>query len=350
MRVPLLVTTFATCASTASVLSSNIHAAHAQSYTVADLGTLGGTQARTAGVDGPAVVGSASTPAGPSFHATIWRDGTATDLGTLGFPVSIGVDVTRAGNVAVGWVQNVPNTVFRPFIWRFGTMEDLGTLGGANGRANRINHRLQAVGFSHTAAGEYHATLWQPDGSTVDLGTLGGHFSGAAGINDRGQISGFSVDAAGIEHPVLWDQRHRPTLLGSFPGRPHGRAVRVNDVGQAIGWMSTQAGVVDAITGLTHAFFWDAGVANDLGTLGGAQSRAYGLNNRGDVVGEAQAANGVFHGFIWTNGQMLDLNNLIPADPGLLITSARGIDEDGNIVAWGMRNGLVKAIVLSPAE
>ncbi len=45
-----------------------------------------------------------------------------------------------------------------------------------------------------------------------------------------------------------------------------------------------------------------------LGTLGGAGSRAYGLNAAGAVVGEAERSDGVLRAFLWTrNGGMRDL-------------------------------------------
>src|SRR5215203_5960487 len=51
----------------------------------------------------------------------------------------------------------------------------------------------------------------------------------------------------------------------------------------------------------------------DLGTLGGEQSRALGLDACGRVVGESQATAGAaaaFHPFHWNNGVMTDLGTL----------------------------------------
>jgi len=40
----------------------------------------------------------------------------------------------------------------------------------------------------------------------------------------------------------------------------------------------------------------------DLGTLGGNWSYAFGINDRGQVVGYGQTASGEIHAFMWENG------------------------------------------------
>ncbi|MER5701428.1 hypothetical protein ABT023_05645 [Micromonospora sp. NPDC002296] len=47
----------------------------------------------------------------------------------------------------------------------------------------------------------------------------------------------------------------------------------------------------------------------DLGTLGGDSSYASAMNDRGDVVGRAQAADGSYRGFLWRHGRMVDLGD-----------------------------------------
>ncbi|NJN00047.1 MAG: hypothetical protein HC800_25500, partial [Phormidesmis sp. RL_2_1] len=48
----------------------------------------------------------------------------------------------------------------------------------------------------------------------------------------------------------------------------------------------------------------------DLGTLGGASSLAYGLNEVGDVVGVAESPDGIDRAFVWSNGRMRALPDL----------------------------------------
>ncbi|MCX5067694.1 hypothetical protein OOJ91_17780 [Micromonospora lupini] len=62
----------------------------------------------------------------------------------------------------------------------------------------------------------------------------------------------------------------------------------------------------------------------DLGTLGGDSSFASAMNDRGDVVGRAQAADGIYRGFLWRDGQMIDLGAFTPID----------VNDGGEVVGY----------------
>ena len=68
--------------------------------------------------------------------------------------------------------------------------------------------------------------------------------------------------------------------FGTLPGTSFSAAYGVNDRGQVVG-------VAGSIGGFSnHAFFWENGVVTDLGNIpGGSSSYAGGINNRGQVVG-----------------------------------------------------------------
>src|ERR1700680_83879 len=65
--------------------------------------------------------------------------------------------------------------------------------------------------------------------------------------------------------------------------------------------------------GDVHAFLWtEVGGFQDLGTLGGTGSYAYGINKSGEVVGYSLLADGTtYHAFLWTQAVgMQDLGTL----------------------------------------
>jgi probable HAF family extracellular repeat protein len=70
----------------------------------------------------------------------------------------------------------------------------------------------------------------------------------------------------------------------------------------------------------------------DLGTLGGTNSLAFGINASGQVVGYARNADSIFHAFLYANGQMQDLNDLVDLPDGVFLSSAYGINDQGWIV------------------
>ena len=59
-----------------------------------------------------------------------------------------------------------------------------------------------------------------------------------------------------------------------------------------------------------HAFSYSGGVMHDLGTLGGQNSYAWGINSSGTVVGLAETSIGDQHAFSYSGGVMTDLGTL----------------------------------------
>jgi probable HAF family extracellular repeat protein len=72
----------------------------------------------------------------------------------------------------------------------------------------------------------------------------------------------------------------------------------------------------------------------DLGTLGGENSSARGINAAGWVVGTADTSTGS-DAFLYENGVMYDLNSLIGNAPGIDLTEALAINDNGQILANG---------------
>lgn len=100
-----------------------------------------------------------------------------------------------------------------------------------------------------------------------------------------------------------------------------GQATAVNSKGQIVGYQDTRQG--------TRAFIWSNGVLQSLGTLGGHTSRAWAINEAGQVVGGSTTASGLAHAFLWENGTMRDLGTL-----GEATSTATAIEAGGRIVGY----------------
>ena len=109
-------------------------------------------------------------------------------------------------------------------------------------------------------------------------------------------------------------QQYTVQDLGTLGGY-YSFAYGINSIGQVVG--NSETGFPPAPT---HAFLWDdAQGMTDLGTLGGRNSYAYGINALGQVVGCSNTQDGATHAFLWapdkndgvpTNPQMEDLGTL----------------------------------------
>jgi probable HAF family extracellular repeat protein len=189
-----------------------------------------------------------------------------------------------------------------------------------------------------------------------DLGTLGGPASSvsffAKVLNNRGTVVGdadtsipdpFAPNCLGpnclVSHGFKWERGIR-TDLGTLPGGSSSDANYVNELGQITG--RSQNGRIDPLTGVpaTAAVLWKGnGEIIDLGTLGGSQSLAVGINNSGQVIGaatntvsDAFSFFGIFdassatqtRAFLWQNGVMRDLGTLGGPDAFAEYVNERG--------------------------
>jgi probable HAF family extracellular repeat protein len=126
-----------------------------------------------------------------------------------------------------------------------------------------------------------------------------------------------------------WGQaQYTVTDLGTLGGTSS-CAYGINNSGQVVGQAATSSGA-------EHAFLYSGGTMTDLGTLGGSNSCATGINNLGQVVGNADTGGlsppplpqPYSHAFLYSGGTMQDLGTL----PGGFGSGAYGINDSGQIV------------------
>jgi probable HAF family extracellular repeat protein len=314
--------------------------ATAASFTLTDLGTLGGKTSVAFAINARGqVTGWSNTAASPMPRAFLY-DGTAMrDLGTLGGSTSVAFGLDDLGRV-VGVATGPGESVSHAFLFDEAGMHDLGTLGGSFSRAYGINNAGQIVGVASTPEEEFRAFLLT-DGAMTDLGTLGGSFSVATGINAAGQIIGDTTrDADGPRQAFLTGGVTGD--LGTLGGE-QSSAHAINSLGHVVGEASTLLG------SFPHAFLYDGLQMHDLGTLGGTTSRAYGINDAGQIVGSASTEEDVEErAFVYSDGQMTDLNAVLPPGSGWVLTQAQAINNAGQIVGSGRIDGQSRAFLLTP--
>jgi probable HAF family extracellular repeat protein len=317
-------------------------ASAALEYTVTDLGPGTAT-----GINAGGQVIGVSAQTGRSY---LDAGAGMIDLGALPAPYAAGsypAGINSSGEV-VGqavdsdYIAQAPLGT-RAYLYSNGSMSELGTLGGSTSAAYGINDSGDIVGLA-TLTGDtaYHA-FFESNGIMTDLGTLGGQDSEAFAVNGNGQVVGSSsVSGSSSSHAFLFTGGVM-TDLGTLGGGSSS-ALGINSYGQVVGYSGTASGAL-------HAFLYDDGTLIDLGTLGGdgQNSQANAINDSGEIVGESGTGMTGPHAFLYIGGTMLDLNSLINPSLGWTILDATGINDSGQIVAYGFQNQTeTDALLLTP--
>ncbi len=174
------------------------------------------------------------------------------------------------------------------------------------------------------------------------LGTFGGLYAQARSINSRGAIVGTYTTLSG-DHAFMWD--------GTFAALGPGSALDINDSdvvvgssgGQAVAWnggsvselgpgkasgINTMGDIVGDDT--HHAFLIRNGVRQDLGTLAGPNSAAFGINDTAQVVGVSSfGSSSAFHATLWASSAKRDSGTF-----GGSSSMAGSINNLGIVVGW----------------
>jgi len=319
-------------------------------YTLVDLGTLGGNKSVALGINRAGhVVGFAETADGRT-HAFVYLKSGLIDLGTFGGDESYAHRISDGGLI-VGRARSTDGD-FRPFVSSAtGQPFDLSQvdprLKGVYSTAVAINSAGYVVGHRQThkdhMAAQSRVFLYR-DSQVLDLGTFGGHDGVVAAINAAGQLVGqFGTEphADYADHRGFLLDETGLTDLGALGGKMT-TPTDLNDSRQVVGYAQVSSGE-------NHAFLYQAGRLTDLGTLpGGTQSYAYAINNLGQAVGASDSSAGAQRAVLFERGVSRDLNGLIPAGAGWLLTEARDINDSGQIVGTGIFEGQVRAFLLTP--
>ncbi|MGH6643608.1 MAG: hypothetical protein ACRED3_13025, partial [Bradyrhizobium sp.] len=311
-----------------------VNAVHADAlrYKVTNLGTLGGTRTLPTAINSSGhVVGSSSILNNSEDHAFLYKDGAMTDLGTLAGGNASEASGINASDVVVG-TSGVGGGNSRAFLWTNGSLSDVGTFGtGVQSFGGGINNDGHFSGTTDTVMDTTRRAFLYTT-SMMTIATLGGTNGSGHAINASDQVAGeayFAGDA--IRHAFRYTPGFGVADLGTLGGtNSYGNAI--NDAGHVVGGSDTSDGDF-------HACIAVATSMADLGVLSGTASEAYGINNKDQVVGKTNVKNGsATHAFVHADGVMRDLNDLITPIPGLVLASAKAINDAGQIVCEARLN------------
>jgi probable HAF family extracellular repeat protein len=196
----------------------------------------------------------------------------------------------------------------------------------------------------------------------TDLGVSPGDtFSEALGVNDSGDVVGES-GSADRGQAFLYTNGVMDKFgdLLDHSVHPYSEAMNLNESGDVVGWSYTpMASQQDPPRGLAFLYDRDEVGEAKIRSLdhlpGDRYSRARDVDESGLVVGWSRNETGAgqeqqFSAVLWEDGDVKDLNDLIPAGSGWKLTDAYSINERGQIVGSGFKDGQLRAFLLTPRQ
>lgn len=321
-------------------------------YSVVDLGTGAGNWSSAFGINESGQVLWIWATARESVlevvtdpHVMVWKEGTTTDLTTIGLAggIDINNDGIVLGSLGVGqgglYLPTLPGVIDIPGMWEdaypAGINDNETITGNVGGRAV-----LQA--------GARQGEILPPAGYEYLAPSASNNADQVVGTVRRTRTDDTVQRAVLYETGIV-------TVLSPAPGALGSWGADISDTGQVIGGPERRGMHSNPMAG--HAFLYDhaSGVMTDLGVLLGYEhSLAYAVNNVGQVVGiswsPVHRANAVRRAFLYEqrSGTMTDLNQLIDPASGWLLLDAFDINDAGHIVGSGLLGGERHAFVLLP--
>ncbi|MEE8156215.1 MAG: hypothetical protein V3T53_14775 [Phycisphaerales bacterium] len=279
------------------------------------------------------------------------------ELGMQVIPTPAGTTYSRAvaisGSLIVGDFDNSNELGRTGFLYDVESDEftSLGTLPGGNtSEVGGINSSGEIAGFwGDVVNGPFPlAFIWR-EAEMIDIHPdFGTSRSVPSDINSNSLVTGWMGSSPLTDaRAFIWDEG-KVTQLPEIPGGITSEGWTINNLEDVAG----RGRIVDPRSGDTvkRAFAWIDGQMFLLGTLPGyPNSTATDINDDQIIVGFSQTTSG--RAFVWRDGQMAALNDLIPPALDLDFSTARGINQAGQIAASATNEfGDAVAVLLTPIQ
>jgi probable HAF family extracellular repeat protein len=305
----------------------------------------------------PTDINNSSQVVGANY---LWEDGNVTDLSTL--PGADNSDlravaINDSGTIVGNNGDEGPSTT--SFISNGTTISALATDFGCEEACSAFNSTIADINNSGAIAVNYYGSTEQYSATLDSNGTSYQVLGIIFDINNQGQVvSTISSGRSGTNG--IFSDGQGDSLTGTFlvpaasafgpvPSQPfaRSRAYDLDDNGNIVG-ASLVIPSSSLENTLQQATLWSdptqPGVS--LGTLGGEESEALGINNSMQVVGSSFLEDeSTEHAFLWEDDELIDLNSLIDPASGWELTSAFEINDGGDIIGIGTYNGVQRGFV-----
>ncbi len=167
-------------------------------------------------------------------------------------------------------------------------------------------------------------------------------------INNNGLIAGWAekeVDGI-LEARAFWLDLQQPEVLNELPTIDTSvtMARDINDNGVIIGFVQSPTNRTRNIS-----FVFDSNSDTELTRIPFFENQfddsiANAINNNDQIVGQALVSSpsiGQRAGYLFENNELKNLNDMIPCDSGWIIDNATNINDNGEIVGFGLRTETV---------
>jgi hypothetical protein len=186
------------------------------------------------------------------------------------------------------------------------------------------------------------AQLWGAVYRAIDLGPSGFYDSMAFGVDGAVQVGYGDTLPIGGAHALMWSG----TADSYVDLNPSGFDWSIAN--SVSGAQQVGRGEGAATGGTWHALLWSGNAASyvDLNPSGYERSMAFGTNGTQQVGEATYTEEGTIHALLWsgTAASAVDLHELLPS--GFVSSTARAIDDQGNIVGIAHTNtGGARAIL-----
>jgi uncharacterized membrane protein len=257
-----------------------------------------------------------TNPADPSFDQLLGINNHGLIVGYYGSGAS-------AKHPNKGFALDVPNGL--------STFTNENYPGAAQTQVVAVTANGSTAGFWVNARGGNHGFVdWKGTMTTVDDPLAAGKVktNQILGLNDRGVAVGFYNDAQGNPHAFKYNLMTRTFTTLMPPHADSAVATGINASDQITGFLTRGK--------TTESFVVSSGRYTELRVPGSANTQAFGINNRDEIVGSYLDAAGKTHGFSVTTPTMHPVFSTIDDPHGIGNTILNGVNDKGQVVGFYM--------------